>query len=126
MTLSEWINNIRWKYFTNNKAGLIFKELTKEFRIVHKMTENKRYNIKPSKIIEDGFCIQDNEREHSFPTTDDKSHLIMYEKALNEQNNRIKELESENKMLKTTISRNEAYINQIKTIGKWSNTGGVE
>lgn len=45
---------------------------------------------------------------------------------LNEQDNRIKELESENKMLKTTISRNEAYINQIKTIGKWSNTGDVE
>lgn len=89
------------------------------------MAENKRYNIKPSKIIEDGFCIQDDEREHSFPTTDDKTHLIMYEKALNEQNNRIKELESENKMLKTTISRNEAYINQIKTIGKWSNTGDM-
>ena len=45
---------------------------------------------------------------------------------LNEQNKRIKELESENKILKTTISRNEAYINQIKTIGKWSNTGDVE
>ena len=45
---------------------------------------------------------------------------------LNEQDVRIKELESENKMLKTTISRNEAYINQIKTIGKWSNTGDVE
>ena len=86
----------------------------------------KRYNIKPSKIIENGFYIQDDEREHSFPTVDDKSHLIMYEKALNEQNNRIKELESENKMLKTTIGRNEAYINQIKTIGKWSNTGDVE
>ena len=86
----------------------------------------KRYNIKPSKIIENSFYIQDDEREHSFPTVDDKSHLIMYEKALNEQNNRIKELESENKMLKTTIGRNEAYINQIKTIGKWSNTGDVE
>ena len=126
MTLSEWINNIRWKYFTNNKSGLIFKELTKEFRIVHKMTENKRYNIKPSNIVEDAFYIKDDEKEHSFPTVDDKSNLIMYEKALNEQNNRIKELESENKMLKTTISRNEAYINQIKTIGKWSNTGDVE
>lgn len=57
------------------------------------MTENKRYNIKPSKIIEDGFCIQDDEREHSFPTVDDKSHLIMYEKALNEQDNRIKQLQ---------------------------------
>ena len=90
------------------------------------MTKNKRYNIKPSKIIENGFYIQDDRREHSFPTIDDKSHLIMYEKALNEQNNRIKELESENKMLKTTISRNEAYIKRVTTKGKWSNTGDVE
>lgn len=57
------------------------------------MTENKRYNIKPSNIVEDAFYIKDDEREHSFPTVDDKSHLIMYEKALNEQDNRIKELE---------------------------------
>ena len=90
------------------------------------MTKNKRYNIKPSKIIENGFCIQDDERKHSFPTTDDKSHLIMYEKALNEQNNRIKELEFENKMLKTTISRNEVYIKRATTKGKWSNTGDVK
>ena len=100
MRFHDWINNIRWKYFTNNKAGLIFKELTKEFRIVHKMTENKRYNIKPSNIVEDAFYIKDDEREHSFPTVDDKSHLIMYEKALNEQDERIKQLEKENKRLK--------------------------
>lgn len=55
------------------------------------MTENKRYNIKPSNIVEDAFYIKDDEREHSFPTVDDKSHLIMYEKALNEQEERIKE-----------------------------------
>ena len=67
------------------------------------MTENKRYNIKPSKIIENGFCIQDDEREHSFPTVDDKSHLIMYEKTLNEQDNRIKQLEKENKQLQIDI-----------------------
>lgn len=90
------------------------------------MTENKRYNIKSSNIFEDAFYIKDDEREHSFPTVDDKSYLIMYEKALNEQNNRIKELESENKMLKTTISRNEAYIKRVTTKGKWSNTGDVE
>lgn len=43
MRLSDWINSIRWKYFTNNKSGLIFKELMKEFEMVDKMTENKRY-----------------------------------------------------------------------------------
>ena len=63
--------------------------------VVVSMTENKRYDIKPSKIIENGFCIQDDEKEHSFPTVDDKSHLIMYEKALNEQDERIKQLQIE-------------------------------
>ena len=57
MRFHDWINNIRWKYFTNNKAGLIFKELTKEFRIVHKMTENKRFRIYQD-LYED-FYIED-------------------------------------------------------------------
>lgn len=39
---------------------------------------------------------------------------------------KIKELEQENKMLKITISRNEAYIKRVTTKGKWSNTGDVE
>ena len=64
-----------------------------------RMAENKRYNIKPSKIIEDGFCIQDDRREHSFPTIDDKSNLIMYEKALNEKEEEIKSLKLENQLL---------------------------
>ena len=45
MILSDWINNIRWKYFTNSKSGLIFKELMKEFWMVEQMTENKRFKI---------------------------------------------------------------------------------
>ncbi len=90
------------------------------------MAENKRYNIKPSNIVEDAFYIKDDEREHSFPTVDDKSHLIMYEKALNEQDEQIKELESENKMLKLTIGRNESYIKRLTTKEKWSNTGDVK
>ena len=36
------------------------------------MTKNKRYNIKPSNIVEDAFYIKDGEKEHSFPTADDK------------------------------------------------------
>lgn len=45
---------------------------------------------------------------------------------LNEQDKRIKELESENKMLKLTIGRNESYIKRLTTKGKWSNTGDME
>ena len=45
MRFHDGISNIRWKYFTNSKSGLIFKELIGEFRMVEKMTENKRYYI---------------------------------------------------------------------------------
>lgn len=44
----------------------------------------------------------------------------------NELKEQIKELKSENKMLKTTISRNEAYIKRITTKGKWSNTSDMK
>ena len=68
-------------------------------------------------------CIEYNGKFVAYIDVIDTKRIV---DLLNEQDVRIKELESENKMLKTTISRNEAYINQIKTIGKWSNTGDVE
>lgn len=81
------------------------------------MTEKKRFTS-------DIHRIYDNNEEIACADTMDDAEILVV--RLNEQYNLIKELESENKMLKTTISRNEAYINQIKTIGKWSNTGDVE
>lgn len=80
MTLSDWINNIRWKYFTNNKAGLIFKELMKEFRTVEQMTENKRYFKR--------------EWEEEY-----------YIDKLNNQEQLIKELKQENRQLKITYAK---------------------
>lgn len=77
------------------------------------MTENKRYNIKPSNIVEDAFYIKDDEREHSFPTVDDKSHLIMYEKALNEQEKVLNKLAEENKQLKQINSNLQDFRNFI-------------
>ena len=67
----------------------------------------------------DDFAVKDNQTNEELwnPKVVDR---------LNEQDVRIKELESENKMLKTTISRNEAYIKRVTTKGKWSNTGDVE
>ena len=87
------------------------------------MTEKKRYIVKGS----DDFFLHIEDTT----LTEDKHEGAIYNiyqvvRRLNEQDKQIKKLESENKMLKTTISRNEAYINQIKTIGKWSNTGNVE
>ena len=103
------------------------------------MTENKRYtkeyfdeyNNEYDFIEEDILTIFDNISNKKFFmefADDDEMNNTIDEliNRLNEQDTKIKELESENKMLKTTISRNEAYINQIKTIGKWSNTGDVE
>lgn len=48
------------------------------------------------------------------------------DKKNNKLKKRIKELEQENKMLKITISRNEAYIKRVTTKGKWSNTGDMK
>lgn len=58
------------------------------------MTE-KRFNIVPSNVVEDGKFIQDNKKEHSFPTTKDASTLVMYEKALNELATKCSQLEKE-------------------------------
>ena len=81
MILSDWINSIRWKYFTNNKSGLIFKELMKEFWMVEQMTEKRYLNIIPS-------GIQDTE-------TGKIIHGSKIGDLLNEQDERIKELETE-------------------------------
>lgn len=123
MTLSDWINDIRWKYFTNEKAGLIFKELMKEFQMVNKMTENKRYTTDNGS--NEDVCLVDNVTGKQLEVVDITEIDVLLD-LLNEQDVRIKELESENKMLKTTISRNEAYIKRVTTKGKWSNTGDVE
>ena len=48
------------------------------------------------------------------------------DKKNNKLKERIKKLEQENKMLKITISRNEAYIKRVTTKGKWSNTGDMK
>ena len=56
------------------------------------MTE-KRFAIKNSAIVENGYFIDDANKKHSFPTTRDKSNLIMYEKALNEQHETIQQLQ---------------------------------
>ena len=76
------------------------------------MTEKRYLNIIPS-------GIQDTE-------TGKIIHGSKIGDLLNEQEERIKELESENKMLKLTIGRNESYIKRLTTKGKWSNTGDVD
>ena len=76
------------------------------------MTEKRYLNVIPS-------GIQDTE-------TGKIIHGSKIGDLLNEQDERIKELESENKMLKLTIGRNESYIKRLTTKGKWSNTGDVD
>ena len=86
---------------------------------------NKRYSRFKSEIT-GLFCIADENHKETFCGMDNEYNCMRIVNILNQKEERIRELESENKMLKTTISRNESYINQIKTIGKWSNTGDVE
>ena len=119
MRFHNWISNIRWEYFTNNKSGLIFKELMKEFRMVRQMTENKRFEY-----WKDSDTAYDTKIKYGqyFRIIDKKDMVCL----LNEQDERIKELKSENKMLKLTIGRNESYIKRLTTKGKWSNTGDGE
>lgn len=62
------------------------------------MMIEKRFNIVSSEIVEGGKFIQDNNKEHSFPTTIYPSSLVMYEKALNE-------LSDENEQLKKDLKK---------------------
>lgn len=55
------------------------------------MIENKRFDIKPSSIVDDCFVIIDNESKYSFPTLENTLNH-MFCKALNELNDESKEL----------------------------------
>ena len=87
----------------------------------------KRFEIRPSFTLNDSYVIDDSEKEYTFPALDSTLNY-MFCKALNEQDDRIQKLESENKMLKTTIGRNEAEIDRLKHKGEWDNTSddGIE
>ena len=69
-----------------------------------KMTE-KRFTIEKSSIVEDGFFIYDTTGKFSFPTTKDKSNLIMYEKQLNELNNENEQLKKEKDYYKRELQK---------------------
>ena len=77
------------------------------------MTE-KRY-VAISVEWTDGF-IQDHEEDN------DLFGIGAVVDCLNEQDKTIKQLQSEIKMLKTTIGRNEAYIDRLLNAGEWNNT----
>ena len=111
MTFHDWINNIRWKYFTNNKSGLIFKETTKEFGMVYKMTENKRYYIGNG----ENCTICDSNRRGS----DFYNMLTQFEAVdrLNEQEERIQEYKHLVKIATNLIEWNT--IPQIRR--EWQN-----
>jgi hypothetical protein len=61
--------------------------------MVEQMTENKRFKVTKSNIIEGAFYIQDKAQEYSFPTTKDVSTLVMYEKALNELQQLVEDMD---------------------------------
>lgn len=59
--------------------------------------------------------VWDNEKQDAFNVFE----MIDMLNALHEENIRLK---SENNMLRNTIGRNEAYIEQLRYKGKWNNT----
>ena len=111
MTLSEWINNIRWKYFTNNKSGLIFKELTKKFRIVYKMTENKQLELENKRlkeIIEDkiGTILKQKRKIKELETRNQRQYdrlkeltELMYERQWEKLENMVDDWEKADELL---------------------------
>ena len=101
MTFSDWINNIRWKYFTNEKAGLIFKELMKEFEMGVAMTENKRYTSDIHRIYDD------NEEIACADTMDDAEVIV---DLLNEQDTEIQRLKKELKNRKKMNNILEGFL----------------
>ena len=55
------------------------------------MTENKRFEIKPSAMYNNKYVIHDSEKEYTFPVLDSTLNY-MFCKALNEQHEQIERL----------------------------------
>ena len=70
------------------------------------MTENKRFDIKPSSIVDDCFVIIDSESKYAFPTLESTLNY-MFCKALNELND-------ENQKLKDKLC--ELGVSDVKGI----------
>ncbi|WP_405286532.1 hypothetical protein [Methanobrevibacter sp.] len=81
------------------------------------LTEKYKLNREYDTIMRDG--------EHwliaSIDTLDNAEKIC---KELNDKEEQIIKLKNENNMLKTTIGRNEAYINRLTHTSEWSNTAG--
>lgn len=102
----------------------------------------KRFYVAESNLI-DGYCVFDREKKYAFHPRLRKADCLNDVRILNELHNKneqlrqkvdfykyfqkdARELEKENEglkreinMLKTTIGRNEAYIQRMKYGGEW-------
>lgn len=56
--------------------------------------DRTRYNIKPS-IFCNGYVLVDNERQYTFPRTAHRGAIKQYQRVLNIQNQKIKQLEQD-------------------------------
>ena len=81
------------------------------------MTENKRFEIIKSAIIDGARVIKDNENKYTFATTFETATLVNYRKALNELNDKNEQLAKEKERYKRLSEiRREEINNRILTI----------
>ena len=69
----------------------------------HKMTENKRFEIKQSAMDNNRYVIHDSKKEYTFPVLDSTLNY-MFCKALNELSDENEQLRKENDMLSCELS----------------------
>lgn len=63
------------------------------------MTENKRFKITKSKLVENAHVIEDKEKQFTFPTlVGDDRGLMAYKKALNKLSEENRNLKRENEL----------------------------
>ena len=67
------------------------------------MTENKRFEIKPSAMYNNKYVIHDSKKEYTFPVIDSTLNY-MFCKALNELSDENEQLKFENNELKCALA----------------------
>lgn len=87
------------------------------------MTENKRFEIKPSAMYNNKYVIHDSKIEYTFPVLDSTLNY-MFCKALNELSEENEQLKEEIAHLKNELAYKDQHNNEkFKGIEDWARGG---